>query len=87
MGNRKKLTQREMAVEALEKSTKMLKVASALRKQGNQIEADRLRDEARAQRIISTLLMAEANRLEQDFRIIRSQQNLHTFYSSTEVRH
>jgi len=52
---------RERALEALKKSTTMLRVASSLQKQGNLVEAERLRAEARKQRTISTTLMAEAN--------------------------
>lgn len=58
------LTLRKLAVEALEKSTRMLEVAMRLLKHGNRVEADRVRREARAQRTISTLLMAKANQLE-----------------------
>lgn len=58
------LTLRKRALEALEGSTKMLLVAVRLLKQGNRAEADRVRDEARTQRTLSTLLLAEANRLE-----------------------
>jgi hypothetical protein len=52
----------EQALEALENSTKMLKVASDLLEQGNQAEARRLLNKARMQRTISTLLMAKASR-------------------------
>ena len=58
------LTLRRRALEALERSTKMLEVAIRLLKQGNRAESDRVRNEARTQRTISTLLMAEANSLE-----------------------
>jgi hypothetical protein len=58
------VTLRKMAVEALEKSTRMLEVAMRLLKHGNRAEADRVRREARVQRTISTLLMAKANQLE-----------------------
>ena len=58
------VTLRERAVEALQKSTRMLEVAVRLLKQGNRIEAERVRQQARAQRTISALLMAKANRLE-----------------------
>lgn len=85
MASREKLTLREMAVKALENSTKMLKVASELRKQGNQFEADRLRNEARTQRTVSTLLMAEASRLEQDS-IMRSQRDFNTSHLPPHVR-
>lgn len=64
MGSRAGLNLREQALEALEKSTKMFEVAFELLKQGNRAEAERLRNEARTQRTISTLLMAEANRQE-----------------------
>jgi hypothetical protein len=55
---------RKQALQALEKSTRMFDVAFDLLKQGNESEAERVRDEARAERTISTLLMAEANSLE-----------------------
>jgi hypothetical protein len=66
MGIQDGLTLRQQALEALEKSTKMLEVASALLQQGNQGEADRVRNDARLQRTISTLLMREANKVEAD---------------------
>lgn len=78
MGSREGLTLREKALEALEKSTKMLQVALDLLTQGNQVEADRVRTEARKQRIISTLLMAEANSLEISPTTFRSKQNPNT---------
>ena len=55
---------RENAIEALQRSTTMLKVAGKLLDQGNVEEAKRLRDQARAQRNISVWLMAKANTLE-----------------------
>ena len=55
---------REKAMEALHRSTTMLKVAGKLLDQGNVQEATRLRDQARAQRNISVWLMAKANTLE-----------------------
>ena len=55
---------REQAMEALQRSTTMLKVAGKLLDQGNVDEAQRLRDQARAQRNISVWLMAKANTLE-----------------------
>ena len=58
------VTLRERAIEALQKSTRMLEVAVRLLKQGNRTEAERVRQQARAQRTISALLMARANRLE-----------------------
>ena len=54
----------EKAMEALKRSTTMLKVAGNLLDQGNVEEAKRLRDQARAQRNISVWLMAKANTLE-----------------------
>ena len=51
----------------------MLEVALELTKQGNRIEAERLRNEAQTQRTISTLLMSEANNLERDRKSIRAQ--------------
>jgi hypothetical protein len=58
------LALRKRALEALERSTKMLEVAVRLLKQGNRAESERVKSEARTQRTISTLLMAEANNLE-----------------------
>lgn len=58
------LALRKRALEALERSTKMLEVAVCLLKQGNRAESERVKSEARTQRTISTLLMAEANNLE-----------------------
>ena len=55
---------REQAMEALQRSTTMLKVAGNLLDQGNVDEAERLRDQARAQRNISVWLMAKANTVE-----------------------
>lgn len=75
MGRREGLTLREKALEALERSTKMLQIAVDLLTQGNKVESDRVRDEARKQRTISTLLMAEANSLEMNLYRGRSQQN------------
>ena len=54
------LALRERAVAALEISTTMLKVAQNLQLQGNEAEADRLRDEARNKRNESILLMDQA---------------------------
>lgn len=65
------ITLRERAVEALQKSTRMLEVARRLFKYGNRTEAERVRREARAQRTISALLMAKANRLETYQRTVR----------------
>lgn len=78
MGSREGLTLREKALEALEKSTKMLQVALDLMMQGNQIEATRVRQEARKQRTISTFLMAEANSLDLALKTVRPQQNYNT---------
>jgi hypothetical protein len=64
MRGRDGLTLRKRALEALERSTQMLEVAVRLLKQGNCVESQRLKSEARRQRTISTLLMAEANNLE-----------------------
>ena len=58
------LALRKRALEALENPTKMLEVAVRLLKQGNRAESERVKSEARTQRTISTLLMAEANNLE-----------------------
>lgn len=59
------LALRERAVAALQVSTTMLKVAQTLLKQGNQTEADRLRNEARYKRNESILLMDQARSAEQ----------------------
>jgi len=58
------LTLRKRALEALERSTRMLEVAIRLLKQGNRAESERMKGEARTQRTISTLLMARANNLD-----------------------
>ena len=71
MASREGLTLQQKALEALRNSTRMLKVASVLRRQGNSAEADRLQNEARAQRTVSTLLMAEAQNREHDARLSR----------------
>jgi hypothetical protein len=83
MGSREGLTLRQRALEALERSTKMLQVALDLLSQGNQVEAARVQKEARRQRTISTLLMAEANNLEMSLNIIRSQHHTHTTHHKT----
>ena len=72
MGSREGLTLREKALEALEKSTKMLQVALDLMTMGNRVEAARVHQEARKQRTISTLLMAEANKLEMNLNMARA---------------
>lgn len=59
------LALRERALAALEMSTTMLTVAQNLVKQGNQKEADRLRNEAKYKRNESILLMDEARKVEQ----------------------
>ena len=59
------LALRQRAVAALQTSTTMLKVAQNLLKQGNQTEADRLRNEARYKRNESILLMDQARSVEQ----------------------
>ncbi len=64
MGSREGIQLRKQALQALESSTRMLDVAFDLLKQGNESEAERVRDEARHQRTISTMLMAEANNLD-----------------------
>ena len=66
MGSREGLTLRQKALEALEKSTRMLQVAVDLFEQGNPAEAARVRKEAQSQRTISTLFMAEAHNLERN---------------------
>ena len=58
------LALRERAIESLQGSTKMLKVAQNLLQQGNRKEAARLRNEARFKRNESVLLMDQARSLE-----------------------
>ena len=55
------VTLSERALEALEKSTKLLRVADQLESQGNLAESERLREQGRSQRSISVWLMAQAN--------------------------
>jgi hypothetical protein len=55
---------RERAMENLQQSTVMLKVACNLMEQGNRREAKRLQDAARAKREVSVMLMAQATALE-----------------------
>ena len=76
MVSKEGLTLHQKALDALRNSTKMLKVAAVLRRQGNKAEADRLQDDARAQRTISTLLMAEAQNRETEARLVK--QGLHS---------
>jgi len=59
------LALRERAVESLQASTRMLKVAQNLLQQGNRKEAARLRNEARFKRNESILLMDQARDVEQ----------------------
>ena len=73
MGSRDGFSIRQQALEALEKSTKTLEVACELQKQGNETEAERLRNEARSQRTLSTILMGTADRLMIDHKTVRSQ--------------
>lgn len=86
MGSREGLTLREKALEALERSTGMLKVALDLLTQGNQVEAARVRTEARKQRTISTLLMAEANNLEMRARNLGPQRHPNPSNYKTHIR-
>ena len=58
----------EQAMEALQESTTMLKVANNLLEQGNSKEAERLHSAARDKRNVSVLLMAKANAMENDGR-------------------
>lgn len=64
MGSKEGLTLRQRALSGLEQSTKMLEVAARLIRQGNVREASKVQKEARTLRTISTLLMAEANKIE-----------------------
>jgi hypothetical protein len=54
------LRMQQRAVEALEESTKTLKVADQLLRVGNYREAERLQAEAREQRKVSVQLLAQA---------------------------
>lgn len=65
------LALRERALSALEASTNMLTVAQNLLQQGNQREANRLRNEARYKRNESILLMDQAREVEQQSNILR----------------
>ena len=89
MGSQEGLTLRQKALEALERSTRMLQVALDLLTQGNELEAARVQKEARRHRTISTLLMAEANNLEMNRDIVRSQQfrSITNHKTLTEVTH
>ena len=73
MGSKFGLALRKRALEALEQSTKMLNVASTLLTQGNRSEAALLLRNARRKRRISTLLLAEANRLENSVAAVTTQ--------------
>jgi len=67
MQNAERLNLHRRALEALEHSTKKLKVAAQLLRAGNYKEAERLQDEARTERNISVWLLAQAkNRLRQN---------------------
>ena len=61
MQKQSSISLREKALEALETSTKLLKVANQLHSQGNTKEASRLLQEGRVQRNLSVWLMAKAN--------------------------
>lgn len=62
----------ERALAALEKSTKLLRVADQLESQGNLAESKRLREQGRSQRSISVWLMAQANNTESRSRTART---------------
>jgi hypothetical protein len=64
MNNHQAISLREQAMKALQESSMMLSVARDLLRQGNREEAQRLRNEARAKRDDSVLLMAKANAIE-----------------------
>jgi len=78
MASREGLTLRQEALEALEKSTRMLQVAIDLFEQGNTEEAARVRKEAQTQRTISTLMMAEAHNLDRTLTSVGSKPYSHT---------
>ena len=85
MGSRDGFSIRQRALEALEKSTKTLQVAYELLQQGNETEAKRLRNEARSQRTLSTILMTTADRLTIDHRTVRSQRYPDSFNLPSRV--
>lgn len=85
MGSREELTLRQKALEALEKSTRMLQVAVDLLEQGNAGESERVRKEAQTQRMISTLLMSEAHTIERNPTSVRS--NPDTQVASERTHH
>jgi hypothetical protein len=55
---------RQKALDTLQESTKRLELAEELLEVGNVQEAERLQEQARKQRNISVLLMAQARRGE-----------------------
>ena len=64
MQSAERLNLHRRALQALEDSTKKLKVAAQLLRAGNYREAERLQDEARTERNISVWLLAQGkNRL------------------------
>jgi len=83
MGSQAGLTLRQRALEALEKSTKMLQVAIDLFEQGNPQEAERVHKEAQFQRSISTLLMAEAHNLDRKPKTAQSKHYNRTVFGQT----
>jgi hypothetical protein len=83
MGTQAGLTLRQRALEALEKSTKMLQVAVDLFEQGNPQEADLVHKEAQFQRSISTLLMAEAHNLDRTPKTTQSKHYNRTIFGQT----
>jgi hypothetical protein len=87
MGSREGLALRQSALEALEKSTRMLQVAVDLFEQGNQQEAERVRKEAQFHRSISTLLMVEAQDLERTPRTAQSKHYNRTVSHHTLAAH
>lgn len=64
MSNEQSIARRKQAMEALQESTTMLKVARNLLEQGNRKEAVRLQEGARAKCNVSVWLVAQANTLE-----------------------
>ncbi|MGI9167345.1 MAG: hypothetical protein ACR2G5_13370, partial [Pyrinomonadaceae bacterium] len=86
MGSREGLALRQLALEALEKSTKMFEVAFKLQTQGNQVEAERVRT-MRERSAISTILMTEANYQEVDSNSVSSQRCPGIINFSAQVRH
>jgi len=89
MQSAERLNLHRRALQALEDSTKKLKVAAQLLRAGNYKEAERLQDEARTERNISVWLLAQGkNRLrETSSKTERSTGRLHRRAPLDELLH